>query len=1102
MHQCPVCSRSFPTPYKLQRHHVIHTGQKPFNCKICGKAFTQSGHLKIHLEKVHRSQFPPGILRGGNSRNYQQPIHDKPAVGMSTHGSSSDCNTRPSLAFQPEWRGGSVTHNMFQPLSETGNQAENRPHVKNGSVTLSSISSDMDPTHQDQVQSANMETSACETRNTHTCKVCLKIFSSSLHLCIHSATHNKTKPFQRGQIFSRKACSKMWTQPGEVSSSTSKMTRTHQCPKCLKSFCSPSKLRRHFLIHTGQKPYSCTVCWKTFRQKAHLKSHLSTAYKCSLATINARKTQRLCNESQTSVSLPQTSLQEPTAHHALVNSPVELKLQCKISVNTMQDLNKTGIKLDAVVKPEQILNTSNQCQSISHLPDEEQPFLTQKDTKPFQCTICTRSFWLEVNLIRHQKIHKKQKELGSTSHVQNSSHVKISVAEAIKHSPKPSHACPIDLNIVVKPETWSEISPQEPVLKASTEQHRKTCPSTSKQQRIKTSHQCDACSKSFPSGSKLQRHMMTHTGQRPFGCEICGKRFRQKTHLRVHFRTHLWSRYQKQRSLYINRPPSRMGGFNTKTAEDNPIQGILVLGKDIETHSDAGVTSMKHLDETSSVMTVQNNDHREPEHNLSPHTSKRNDASKVNVKRTQKKKSTQNPGNVQHKCFQCFKCFPSASKLLRHEMVHTGLKPFQCATCAKLFRQASHLKTHERVHRKRKPPKSADQQVNVRKQRLYPRITVRIPPQHKCESTDTTHSRSAATEGESALLCTGREIPLTKGNAAFKTNTKSNTRKTKKLNICRICCKNFASPYKLSRHLVTHFGIRPYKCSLCSKTFTQRGHLNIHEQKCKQVNRMSNYDQMEIINTDHLQTEGSDINVEGVGEQTEPQYISAGHNPFTANDSSSCTEAVDTEWMAVPGLEKGNNALEKNLTTTNYSQTTESCNQATDGYNYSFPSELAFEISKLVQSQNIAASPLLGQYEGNAHDVGLPYQHGGITAIVDTNRLLGVELVSSVDANETEADFRDNYWCEPLDAFDCDKCTESFNSKNDFKDHLCSASVQPEVTKLPQKNRCDLCFKNFVTPSKLRRHYLIHTGQRPYKCDICGKTFRQSSHLRTHRLTH
>ncbi|XP_070776823.1 zinc finger protein 572 [Enoplosus armatus] len=321
-------------------------------------------------------------------------------------------------------------------------------------------------------------------------------------------------------------------QSHELSSSRSKMTLKHQCPKCLKTFCSPSKLQRHFLIHTGQKPFSCRICWKTFRQKVHLKSHLRTANKCSLSAVTERKKQRFCNGRQTSV---------------------ELELQCKISVKAVQDLNETEIKSELVVKPEQPLNTSSQC----HKSDEqEQQYLTPKDLKPFQCMICNRSFRLEVNLIRHHKIHRNQKELGNPTIVQNSNNMKTSDSEAKRHLPEPSHADPIDLNFIVKPETWRENCsdqndslPRDSELITSAEQQKETCRAPSK-------HQCHTCLKCFPSVSKLQRHMMTHTGQRPFGCEMCGKRFRQKTHLRVHCRTHLWSRYHKQRSLYINRPPS------------------------------------------------------------------------------------------------------------------------------------------------------------------------------------------------------------------------------------------------------------------------------------------------------------------------------------------------------------------------------------------------------------------------------------------------------------------------------------------------------------------------------------------------------------------
>ncbi|XP_031165666.1 zinc finger protein 770-like isoform X1 [Sander lucioperca] len=985
------------------------------------------------------------------------------------------------------------------------------PHVNDASVIRSSIFNFMDPVPQKQVDSANIDTAAFNAHNGYTCKVCLKSFSSSLQLWIHSPAHNKLKQCEggreSGQTFSKQAYSKEHLQSQELSSSRSKMTLNHQCPKCLKTFCTPSKLQRHFLIHTGQKPYSCMICLKAFRQKVHLKSHLSTANKCSLSVGTERKKERFGNSRQTTGLQPQSSLHlQPTSHHTPVNSSVELEQQCKISVNAVQDLNKTEIKSDAFVKPEQSLNRSSQCWSICHKSDkQEQQHLTHKDLKPFQCMICSRSFQLEVNLIRHHKIHRNQKELGSSTTEQNSNDVKMSDSEAIQHLPEPRHADPVDLNIFVKSETWSgncsdynDSLPQDSVFITSAEQQRETYHATSEQQRIYSLNQCHECLKCFPSVSKLQRHMMSHTGQRPFGCEMCGKRFRQKTHLRVHYRTHLWSRYHKQRSLYINRPPSRIGGFNTRTAADVPVQEMLLHKNDFETHTGSDVVFVKHLDQSPSIITIQNNN-RESDNKLLPHISKKNEVvrkvSKVTVKRTQTAKSMRHPGNVQYKCFQCLKCFPSASKLQRHEMVHTGLKPFQCVLCGKAFRQAPHLKTHERSHWERKPPRPVNLQGNIRKlkanrqQQLYPRISVHIPQQNRSVNTETTLSNSDGAEdnGVRVLLRTRREISITKVNSLFKTEKNSNViGKKGKLN---------TSP--ISRHPVTHSGVRPYKCTMCSKTFTQCRHLKVHEHRCRQA---SHNIQGEIKITNSLQdkcienlSDCTNLNVDATKEQPE-SHASVGHHSFTDGDLSYWSEAINTEWLAVPevGLQEEKNESEK--------RQRDHYDLATDHYSYSFPSQLTFEINKLVQNQNTAAPSLSHQHDGTStHNVEVPCQPKGVMAISDSNKLLSDELVSSVVENQMQPD---NYWCEPLSVFECEKCSASFTSKNSLKQHICSTNVQPKMTESAQKYRCDICFKHFVSPSKLKRHYLIHTGQRPFRCDICGKTFTQSAHVTTHRQTH
>lgn len=50
------------------------------------------------------------------------------------------------------------------------------------------------------------------------------------------------------------------------------------------------------------------------------------------------------------------------------------------------------------------------------------------------------------------------------------------------------------------------------------------------------------------------------------------------------------------------------------------------------------------------------------------------------------------------------------------------------------------------------------------------------------------------------------------------------------------------------------------------------------------------------------------------------------------------------------------------------------------------------------------------------------------------------------------------------------------------------------------KHECNTCGKRFVTPSKLSRHILSHTGERPHTCQFCFRQFSQFSNMKLHIL--
>lgn len=75
-------------------------------------------------------------------------------------------------------------------------------------------------------------------------------------------------------------------------------------------------------------------------------------------------------------------------------------------------------------------------------------------------------------------------------------------------------------------------------------------------------------------------------------------------------------------------------------------------------------------------------------------------------------------------------------------------------------------------------------------------------------------------------------------------------------------------------------------------------------------------------------------------------------------------------------------------------------------------------------------------------------------------------------------------------------CTKMFRDNSAMRKHL--------HTHGPRVHVCAECGKAFVESSKLKRHQLVHTGEKPFQCTFegCGKRFSLDFNLRTHVRIH